>query len=271
MKFSQFKENIAFGNFYHAYIFEGDSDFLSSSSSFFVESILNPKGNSRYEVELKEGTHPDLLIVEPEKNHISISTIRNIIDYVQVKPIYAEYKVVIINSAQQMGIEASNALLKTLEEPFDYVIICLLVNNKSRLLDTIQSRCIAISQDNYTEKFDYSNYDKLIEVFELAMGGDFMAIYSSKNREYLMSLKDDENFLNILYNLFKELYFYINTGSVRVDKKMSNIFEKHRDYSIDKIENILNLIEEVKRNLKNNVNFQLSIEKIFVEILKKET
>lgn len=270
MKFSKFREEILKNNISQSYIFEGDIKFLNLISNFFISRALNPEENSRYESEIENGTHPDVLIVESEKNHISISKIRNIIEYVQQKPIYSKYKLVMIENAQFLGIEASNALLKTLEESFEYVIICLLVDNRFRLLNTIQSRCIFVTDDNYTEKVNYSDYSELLNIVEMALKSDLMCIYSQKNKEYLLSLKEDEEFLNILYKFFKDFYLYLNTKSSNFDKSVLKIFERYANYSISKVYDVLETIDIVKVNLKNNVNFQLSIEKIFIEILKKE-
>lgn len=270
MKFSKFKEEILKNNFSQSYIFEGDDNFLELISKFFISRVLNPDENIRYKTEIDNGTYPDILYVEPEKNHISISKIRNIIDYVQQKPIYSKFKIVVIKNSEFLGIEAGNALLKTLEESFEYVIICLLVNNRFRLLNTIQSRCIFVTDDNYLEKTDFSNYSELLNILDMALNKDFMAIYSIKNREYLLSLKDDNDFLNIVYKFFKDFYFYLSTKSTNFDNNVLKIFQRYSNYDISKVYNILETVDSVKNNLKNNLNFQLSIEKIFVEILRKE-
>ncbi len=94
-------------------------------------------------------THPDVYIVKQEKNKKTGKTKKNI-DIEQIRTMrhvtsqYAAmkgYTVVIIDGAEKMSIGASNALLKTLEEPTGKTIFFLLTHDESRLLATIRSRC----------------------------------------------------------------------------------------------------------------------------------
>lgn len=82
-------------------------------------------------------THPDLLEVSAPK----IDEIREIIEPIQKTSQIGQWKVLIIDLADQMNTAASNALLKTLEEPPARVLIILLAQQPRRLLATIRSRC----------------------------------------------------------------------------------------------------------------------------------
>ncbi|MBI2556934.1 MAG: hypothetical protein HYW13_05900, partial [Planctomycetes bacterium] len=62
-------------------------------------------------------------------------------DVLKVKPVESGYKMVIIQSADKMNEEASNCLLKTLEEPPSYAIIILIVTSLESVRETIRSRC----------------------------------------------------------------------------------------------------------------------------------
>ncbi|MAZ77106.1 MAG: DNA polymerase III subunit delta' [Legionellaceae bacterium] len=91
---------------------------------------------------LKANNHPDLLLVEPEANKmIKVDDIRAIRDFSVTSSQYQQAKVVIIESADSMNRSASNALLKTLEEPADDVYLILLAAQPSFLLATLRSRC----------------------------------------------------------------------------------------------------------------------------------
>ena len=91
--------------------------------------------------------HPDIVYVTHEKPRtISVEEIREqVVGDVDVKPYNGRYKVYIIAEAEKMNAAAQNALLKTLEEPPSYVVILLLTTNSALFLDTIRSRCAAIS------------------------------------------------------------------------------------------------------------------------------
>ncbi len=91
------------------------------------------------------GTHPDLAYLAPEKSAqgIKIDPIRRVIEKLN-HTTQATYKIVIINPADSLLLAASNALLKSLEEPSDRVLFILVTEKIERLLATIRSRCQVI-------------------------------------------------------------------------------------------------------------------------------
>lgn len=93
------------------------------------------------------GTHPDFIQIEPAEpgKGIGIDTIRQLINKLSLKPQYNGYRVVLIEPAHLLNINASNALLKTLEEPSPYTLIILITAAAHKLPVTILSRCQKIS------------------------------------------------------------------------------------------------------------------------------
>ena len=71
----------------------------------------------------------------------SVEEIRAIIDQVRIPPQLGNYKVIILDEVHMLSTSASNALLKTLEEPPSYVIFILATTEKQKILPTILSRC----------------------------------------------------------------------------------------------------------------------------------
>lgn len=92
---------------------------------------------------IREMRHPDLHLVGPDegKTAIGIKRVRGLIGEIAFQPIEARYRVVILDPADQMTVEAQNCLLKTLEEPPSRTVILLVTSNPYALLDTIRSRC----------------------------------------------------------------------------------------------------------------------------------
>lgn len=88
------------------------------------------------------GVHPDLFVLEPEKDAqgIKIAAVRELIAKNGFKPVRAACKVFIIDRADLMNEEAQNALLKTLEEPAGHALILLLACEPESLLPTVRSR-----------------------------------------------------------------------------------------------------------------------------------
>lgn len=94
---------------------------------------------------LDAGVHPDYLLVLPKGGQIRIEEIRSIDDRLFLKPFEGRKKVVIIDDADTMNVFASNAFLKTLEEPPKDSIIILISSKLDNLPDTIRSRCSKIN------------------------------------------------------------------------------------------------------------------------------
>lgn len=82
---------------------------------------------------------------------------REMQEKVYQKPIVSDKKVFIIDQVEKMTEEAQNSLLKTLEEPPEYMVIILITSNENKLLNTVKSRCIRI---NFTglSKQDITKY-----------------------------------------------------------------------------------------------------------------
>jgi DNA polymerase-3 subunit delta' len=90
---------------------------------------------------IEAGSHPDLHIVTTDKSQIGIDVIRQTIAKVTQTAQLSGNKVVIIPQIELMSESASNALLKTLEEPTSNTYLLMTTNESQRLLPTILSRC----------------------------------------------------------------------------------------------------------------------------------
>lgn len=93
------------------------------------------------------GTHPDLLSILPleESTVIAVDQIRAVRDFVVLKPHTSTRKLVIIEPAEAMNLNAANALLKVLEEPPPSSALLLITPQPRRLPATIRSRCAAVA------------------------------------------------------------------------------------------------------------------------------
>ena len=85
--------------------------------------------------------HPDVLFIEPEGAAVRIEAIRTIQNRLVYKPYESQRTTVIIDGCEVLSLPASNALLKTLEEPPGSALLLLLASRKEALPLTILSRC----------------------------------------------------------------------------------------------------------------------------------
>ncbi|MDE1890744.1 MAG: DNA polymerase III subunit delta' [Planctomycetota bacterium] len=134
----------------HAYIFAGQEGVGKTSVSkelakaiFCKHSSLDACDTCSDCQRISTDNFPDLFLILPEKNSrvIKIEQLKYLQDVLNVKPLESKYKMVIIQSADKMNEEASNCLLKTLEEPPSYAIIILIVTSLESVRETIRSRC----------------------------------------------------------------------------------------------------------------------------------
>ncbi len=95
------------------------------------------------------GSHADLLVLEPEfdekkeeqKREISVENARGIAEFLAKTAGEGAWRVVIIDSADELNTNAANAILKILEEPPPRTVLFLTSHNPGKLLPTIRSRC----------------------------------------------------------------------------------------------------------------------------------
>ncbi|MEA1975596.1 MAG: DNA polymerase III subunit gamma/tau, partial [Bacillota bacterium] len=138
-------ENNTFG---HAYLFNGiRGTGKTTIAKIFARSIncLSPIGaNPCNECEIcksiLENTSMDIIEMDAASNN-SVDDIREINENVMFPPSNSKYKVYIIDEVHMLSKGAFNALLKTLEEPPEYVVFLLATTEPNKIPDTILSRC----------------------------------------------------------------------------------------------------------------------------------
>jgi DNA polymerase-3 subunit delta' len=102
---------------------------------------VNACGRCRTCRRIHSDHHPDILHLRPSGDMIRIAVIRDLIQRLAMKPYEQGKRVVIIAAAHTMNPEASNALLKLLEEPPANTLLILTARQTADLLPTIASRC----------------------------------------------------------------------------------------------------------------------------------
>lgn len=85
--------------------------------------------------------HPDILDIGPDGNAIRIEQIRTIQQRLSYRPYEQDHIVIILDGCERLTPPATNALLKTLEEPPGHALLLLLTSHKTALPLTITSRC----------------------------------------------------------------------------------------------------------------------------------
>ena len=138
-----------------AYLFNGPRGTGKTSSARILAKSLNclssdqptvnPCGTCELCRQITDGNALDIIEIDAASN-TGVENIREIIERARFSPSQARWKVYVIDECHMLSTAASNALLKTIEEPPARVIFILATTNPERVLTTIQSRC---------QKFDF--------------------------------------------------------------------------------------------------------------------
>jgi len=131
----------------HAYLFSGlRGSGKTSTARIFAKALICEEGMSHQPCDkcsncimAKEGRHMDIIEMDGASSR-KIDDIRDLIEQTKYKPAAARYKIFIIDEVHMLTKEAFNALLKTLEEPPEYVKFILATTDPLKLPATILSR-----------------------------------------------------------------------------------------------------------------------------------
>ena len=235
-----------------------------------------------------------------------VDDVRNgIVKDIQVRPYASAYKIYIVEEAEKLTPAAQNALLKTLEEPPVYGIIMLLTTNAEGLLETIRSRSVVLTLKP-VEKEDFNRAmlaagaeeSQLEEIYRFAQGniGKGLKLAASEDFSELVDLMmrllrqagqmPFDELLACIARL-EEHKLSINDcfGLMRMWYRDVLVYKATRDpnllvfpqetfaiskiaqvSSYDGIEQVLTAIDKAAHRLDANVNFQLTMELLWVTI-----
>lgn len=145
---SVLQKQCAQGNYSHAYLFCGTRGTgKTSSAKIFSKAVNcespingNPCGVCSSCKEIDSGSATDVLEIDAASNN-GVDNIRDLREEVAYPPTYLKKRVYIIDEVHMLTESAFNALLKTLEEPPEYVLFILCTTELNKIPPTILSRC----------------------------------------------------------------------------------------------------------------------------------
>jgi len=238
----EFLENaISRGKLAHGYLFAGPEGVgKRTAARRFAERLLELGVGSRDDKSNR--FHPDLIELDGTGG-IKIGQVRELIYKLSLKPYSATYKVAIIDQAENMTVEAQNALLKSLEEPTSYTVIVLVTANPQRLLKTISSRLQKITFGGA----EFKDYENLLPAKLSSEQKRLIAAYAPTQPGIAMRISSDEDFLAHLSEIDSQYNDLISTDEMQRLLLVSALEDEENDTVHSKIHFwTVKLAEELK-------------------------
>ena len=299
----------------HAYLISGE---VRSGKEFIAKIFATTLQCEKGEVnpccechackQALSGNHPDIIYLQHEKpGVIGVNDIRDgINETVSKKPISSKYKIYIVEEADKLTPQAQNALLKTLEEPPEYVVIILLSTSTEVILPTILSRCVVLSMKPVKDDDMRKYLMKQLQVPDyraeiciafargnvgraksLASSEDFdkirqealsllKNIYDMEVAEIMDALKrikeygfDIGDYLDIMNVWYRDVLLFKATGDMNhliFRDEIQYITKVASRTDYEGIETVTKALEKAKLRLRSNVSFELTMELLLLTI-----
>ncbi len=238
--------------------------------SYNVQNLQINDKNRSFKL-IKNNTSPNfyLIDIKKEKKNIEVDQIRELISFCNKSSFNKKPRFVLIDNHELMNLNSNNALLKTLEEPNDNIFF-IIINNSSKILQTIKSRClffkITLSQQESIKIFNKiidQDINSLINndlISHYFTPGDLINLYNfsfekkidltnMNLKEFLLKIIDNQYYKNDILSInlifaFFQMYFI----------KEINSLDNYSVYT-----KFVNSINEIKR-------FNLDIESVFIQL-----
>ena len=289
---------------YNAYLIEGeDMELLKSAAMEFTVQLLSRDPSSvdtgampiyqqrgyasceewagSVQKRVQNHEHPDMLEIVPNKpeEHPTIISVDNIRDHVTdtvaVRPYEAAYKVYLIEHAEMMNPQAQNAILKTLEEPPEYVVIMLLAANADAFLPTILSRVIEIKagerdvRERYAEMITEEwaqETVKLLSEIRFRTGREILDFCTHVSKDWKVPQGSLLGFLEII---LRDVLCYKSTSQMELlyaQDSVNVIIRMASAMSYEKLGQATDDLERMLRNQTFNVNRDLMLENFLLRL-----
>ncbi len=202
--------------------------------SLLAKKFLYKVFNSDNDYELiKNKSHPNILNIKKynDKKNIEIDQIREIIKFTNQSSFNNKSRFIILDDVEFLNTNATNALLKNLEEPNENVFFILIYNSEKFLIDTIKSRCIEfkLSISNENTRLIVNNYFN-------------ENIYDQINSN-LINYYSTPYFLISLINYMNE--YELSLSETTIDDLLNNLINNKHYIKQEFIRNNLNMIIEL--------------------------
>jgi len=231
---STIKSSIEQGRFAHAYLFSGPRGVGKTSSARILAKALNcEQGPTPYPCgvcssckEITAGNSTDVIEIDGASN-TSVNDIRIIKDEVLFPPQSSRYKIYIIDEVHMLSTSAFNALLKTIEEPPEYVLFIFATTETHKVPATIRSRC----QQFHFQLISLEAIKEILSQTVQEMG------LEAEDEALFWIAKESTGSMRDAYTLFDQIVSFSGTKIT-----MESILKKLGISGVDSIQKIVSLL-----------------------------
>ena len=236
------------------------------------------KPDSKTYINIRDNTHPNFFYLKNTSGNenIKINEVRNLLNFLKKTTYSSNIKLVLIDNAEFLNPNASNALLKVLEEPSSNTFFFIIFNNSFKILNTIKSRCVEFKIffshsekkkiftniiEQYTNNFDSSKFDK---IFYIDTPGNIL--------DYFLTFLDKE--IDVSTEHFSSIIYLIDKYKKKTDPKLLNFisFFVELFYSNLSLENnkhlstYFNNRNKILRQINEAKKFNLDKKNLFINL-----
>ena len=286
LKYSLVQNNLA-----NAYLFSGlRGSGKTSSARIFAKTILCEKAPTSNPCEVcdsckmaNSSSHIDIIEMDAASNR-KIDDIRDLIDQTQYQPSIGKYKIFIIDEVHMLTKEAFNALLKTLEEPPEYIKFILATTDALKLPPTILSRTQHFHFKKIDKKLIEKHLIKILELENITFDSESVQTISRSGggslRDTLTILQQAIVYCNNNLNISDITEMLGLIDPVTLDNLLNVIIEKDRPKLLETLRNMQNydaeiVIDEFINFIKEKIldtNIEISLlDKIFSSLNSGKT
>jgi len=284
----------------HAYLFYGPQGVGKFKTALVFAQLLNcdcpqeeaePCDICSSCKKIASGNHPDLVVVRPDGSSLKIEQMRVLQEKVYYKCFEGKFKVIIIDEAHLLTMEAANSLLKVLEEPPAETIFILLADDMNKLPVTIQSRCqplpFSYLDETVLRKLLREQGKEVPRPLSLAQGSIRKALEMVDNTTYQQFWEQGgELFTALKQGSYQDVFSWAEKLDKEKDRKLIEItlewlLVMYRDrivqlslketpqFKSEELRDAFAALEEINKaiyNIKNNGNYRLTLEVLFIKL-----
>jgi len=284
----------------HAYLFETNNNPNSLDIIYsFVKEIMCPRNTTCDKCSIcsriDNGNFLELKVINPDGLQIKKEQMSELQEEFSKVSLEANKKIYIINECEKMNLQASNSILKFLEEPIDNIIAILVTNNINKVLKTIVSRCqvVSLKKSNYlfgedsfsnvasiltkstVDRDNFINDEKIRNLYNSVI--EFIDFYEDNKSDTIIYCKkmwhdkfkerqDNIFAIDIMINFYYDVLKYKISGQVSIYVSEIELIKKISFIDIDDILYRLELLIEVKKLVGSNLNMNLLIDYMIIKL-----